>query len=71
MPDKYTTKSGDTWDGIALSVYGSEEKADWLMQNNGQYILTTRFDFGVVISTPELPVKRSSTLPPWKRGGTK
>ena len=29
----YTTKSGDTWDLIALNVYGSELKADWLMQN--------------------------------------
>ena len=28
----YTTKSGDTWDLIALNVYGSELKADWLMQ---------------------------------------
>ena len=26
----YTTKSGDTWDLIALNVYGSELKADWL-----------------------------------------
>ena len=25
----YTTKSGDTWDLIALNVYGSELKADW------------------------------------------
>ena len=24
----YTTKSGDTWDGIAKSVYGDELKAD-------------------------------------------
>ena len=34
----YTTKSGDTWDLIALNVYGSELKADWLMQNNPRYI---------------------------------
>lgn len=27
----YTTKSGDTWDLIALNVYGSELKADWLI----------------------------------------
>lgn len=33
----YTTKSGDTWDLIALNVYGSELKADWLMQNNPRY----------------------------------
>lgn len=27
----YTTVSGDTWDLIALKVYGSELKADWLI----------------------------------------
>lgn len=36
----YTTKSGDTWDLIALNVYGSELKADWLMQNNPRYNCT-------------------------------
>ena len=36
MPDTYTTISGDTWDGIALEVYGSEAEADWLMQHNPQ-----------------------------------
>lgn len=35
----YTTKSGDTWDLIALNVYGSELKADWLMQNNPRYMI--------------------------------
>ena len=27
----YTTKSGDTWDGIAKTVYGDELKADVLV----------------------------------------
>ena len=44
----YTTKSGDTWDLIALNVYGSELKADWLMQNNPRYIHIVRFDSGTV-----------------------
>ena len=48
----YTTKSGDTWDLIALNVYGSELKADWLMQNNPRYIHIVRFDSGTVLSTP-------------------
>ena len=30
----YTTKSGDTWDGIAKTVYGDELKADVLMTAN-------------------------------------
>ena len=68
MPTEYTTISGDTWDGIALNVYGSEEKADWLMQHNLQHIGKTRFESGVVLATPDLPAEKSSTLPPWKRG---
>lgn len=67
MPD-YTTKSGDTWDLIALKVYGSELKADWLMQNNLEHIRTVRFDSGVVLSTPDLPDEKSGDLPPWKAG---
>lgn len=68
MAHEYTTKSGDTWDWIALKVYGSEVKADWLMQHNPQYIDLTKFDSGVVLSTPELPAERSGNLPPWKAG---
>lgn len=64
----YTTKSGDTWDLIALKVYGSELKADWLMQNNLEHIRTVRFDSGVVLSTPDLPEEKSGDLPPWKAG---
>ena len=62
----YTTKSGDTWDLIALNVYGSELKADWLMQNNPRYIHIVRFDSGTVLSTPALPAEKSGDLPPWK-----
>lgn len=64
----YTTVSGDTWDLIALKVYGSELKADWLMQNNLGLIHITRFDSDVVLSTPELPEEKSGDLPPWKAG---
>ena len=52
MPDTYTTISGDTWDGIALEVYGSEAEADWLMQHNPQYITTTKFASSIVLQTP-------------------
>lgn len=64
----YTTKSGDTWDLIALNVYGSELKADWLMQNNPRYIHIVWFDSGTVLSTPALPAEKSGDLPPWKAG---
>ena len=35
----YTTKSGDTWDGIAKTVYGDELKADVLMTANREYAI--------------------------------
>ena len=34
MAATYTTKQGQTWDEIALEVYGDEKYADFLMQNN-------------------------------------
>ena len=49
-------------------MYGSELKADWLMQNNPELIHIVRFDSGTVLSTPELPEEKSGDLPPWKAG---
>lgn len=65
----YTTISGDTWDGIAKSVYGQEKYADLLMQNNPEKISVFRFDAGVEIATPALPEEKSGFLPPWKFEG--
>lgn len=65
----YTTISGDTWDGIAKSVYGQEKYADLLMQNNPEKISVFRFDAGVEITTPALPEEKSGFLPPWKFEG--
>ena len=62
----YITKSGDTWDGIAKAVYGSEYYADLLMENNPQQIETFVFSAGVELNTPDLPEQRNGLLPPWK-----
>ncbi len=64
----YTTKSGDTWDLIALAVYGDEIKTDWLMQANPDHLDVTKFDSGTVLRIPDLPTEKSGTLPPWKSG---
>ena len=65
----YTTKSGDTWDGIAKSVYGDELKADVLMAANREYIEIYRFDSGIELVTPDIEeeVAANDNLPPWKR----
>jgi hypothetical protein len=62
----YTTKSGDTWDGIAKEVYGSEYLADELMKANREQIGTFIFSAGVVLATPALKEERDGLLPPWK-----
>jgi phage tail protein X len=67
---KYTTSAGDTWDKIALNVYGSERYAEYLMANNQDIDLlsTAIFDPGVTISTPSLTAEAAGkqTLPPWR-----
>ena len=62
----YTTKSGDTWDGIAKEVYGSEYYADVLMEANRGHIETFLFQAGVKLNTPALEEERDGGLPPGK-----
>ena len=62
----YITKSGDTWDMIAMDVYGSEYHADVLMAANAAHIETYIFQAGVELSTPALEEERNGLLPPWK-----
>lgn len=66
----YTTVSGDTWDLIALKVYGDEKYTEYLMsQNQSESLLeTVAFDAGTVINTPDLPLSEQVTdsTPPWR-----
>lgn len=62
----YITRSGDSWDGIAKEVYGSEYYADVLMEANRAHIDTFRFEAGVELNTPALAEERDGGLPPWK-----
>ena len=57
----YETISGDTWDSIALFVYGDENHADWLMQNNPFLLGTMIFASGTYVYIPDLPVSDSDT----------
>lgn len=63
----YQTVSGDTWDAIALYIYGDESCADFLMQNNPFLLGTSIFNAGTYIYTPELPVSQSyDGMPEWR-----
>lgn len=66
----YTTAAGDTWDLIALKVYGDVKHTEYLMSNNQDLALlaTVIFDAGVLINTPSLPVitQINPGTPPWR-----
>jgi len=70
MAAHYTTIQGDTWDVIALRVYGSESAADYLMKNNLPYLDTFIFSAGVVLDTPGPPVQEDTALPSWRTAGS-
>lgn len=65
---EYITAQGDTWDLIALRVYGSERYMTVLIEANPEHQETVIFPAGVRLKVPEVTVPIPSTLPPWKRG---
>lgn len=61
----YKAKQGQTWDDIALEVYGSEVYADFLMQSNLPLLDILIFSAGTVLSTPDLIVEITGDQLPW------
>ena len=47
-------------------MYGSEYRADVLMEANRAHIGTFIFGAGVELNTPALEEERDGLLPPWK-----
>lgn len=64
---QYKTVQGDTWDGIAFKIYGSEYRMIALMDANTEQIDTAVFSAGVVLHVPEVETPIPVALPPWKR----
>lgn len=66
----YETASGDTWDTIALYVYGDEKYAGVLMRNNPFLLGTVIFNAGTMVYTPKLSEVQDSgqseDLPDWR-----
>lgn len=70
MAKTYTTVQGDAWDYIALKTMGSEKYMDKLLAVNPEHQHLIIFPANILLTIPDVPVKSSSTLPPWKRGIT-
>lgn len=64
----YTTKSGDTWDGLAFTLLGDERYLHLLILANPAHAYLTRLPAGVVLTVPEVPTPDPApNLPPWRR----
>ncbi len=61
----YLTRAGDTWDGIAKEVYGSEDYMSYLMQNNQEYLIYFIFPADVKLLIEDLP-EETTLLPEWR-----
>ena len=65
MVATYTARQGQTWDEIALEVYGDEVYADFLMQNNYELLDVLIFSAGDTLNTPDLIEEVEGDTPPW------
>ncbi len=65
---EYITVQGETWDLIALKVYGSEKYMTKLIEANPEHRETVFFSANVKLTVPEIETPVPEELPPWKRG---
>lgn len=71
MAKKYITTSGQTWDQIALDLYGDEYACQYIMEENPDKLDYLIFPAGVELKLPEdesfLESPVSDTYPEWRR----
>ena len=66
---EYTTREGDTFDALALDMYGEETLAHYIIEFNPDYADVLIFDANVALRLPIVEdVETPDTLPPWRRG---
>lgn len=66
---EYTTREGDTFDALALDMYGEETLAHYIIEFNPDYADVLIFDANVALRLPIVDdVEMPDTLPPWRRG---
>lgn len=63
----YKTIQGDTWDGIAIKVYGDEKYMNELLEANQAYREIIIFPANVSLSLPDIQTQTTTILPPWKK----
>ena len=65
---EYTTREGDTFDALALEMYGEETLAHYIIEFNPDYADVLIFGANVALRLPIVEdVETPDTLPPWRR----
>lgn len=65
---EYITREGDTFDALALEMYGEETLAHYIIEFNPDYADVLIFDANVALLLPIVEdVEMPDTLPPWRR----
>ena len=65
---EYITREGDTFDALALEMYGEETLAHYIIEYNPDYADVLIFDANVALRLPIVEdVETPDTLPPWRR----
>jgi len=65
---KYMTRQGDTFDALALEMYGEETLAHYIIEFNPDYADVLIFEANVPLRLPIVEnVETPDTLPPWRR----
>ena len=64
----YTTREGDTFDALALEMYGEERLSHYIIEFNPDYADVLIFDANVELLLPVVEeAETPETLPPWRR----
>jgi len=65
---KYMTRQGDSFDALALEMYGEETLAHYIIEFNPDYADVLIFEANVPLRLPIVEnVETPDTLPPWRR----
>lgn len=65
---EYMTRQGDTFDALALEMYGEETLAHYIIEFNPDHADVLIFEANVPLRLPIIEnVETPDTLPPWRR----
>ena len=65
---EYNTREGDTFDALALEMYGEETLAHYIIEFNPDHSDVLIFGANVALRLPIVEeVETPDTLPPWRR----